>query len=120
MRAIGVDIPGNLSLEMGLTRIHGIGRALSARTCLVARVDLRRAVRTLRDADMHRLRQALGRLTLQDELRRRVSKSVRRLVDINSLRGLRHGRHLPVRGQRTRTNAKTCKRRRPGGARAAT
>ncbi len=110
-----MDIPGNLSLEMGLTRIHGIGRALSARTCLVARIDLRRAIRTLRDGDIYRLRQALGQLTLQDELRRRVSMSVRRLVDINSLRGLRHGRHLPVRGQRTRTNAKTCKRRRGVG-----
>ncbi|CUX76741.1 30S ribosomal protein S13 [Candidatus Tremblaya princeps] len=120
MRAMGVDIPGNLSLEMGLTRIHGVGRGLSVRACLTARVDPRRAVRTLREVDSHRLRQALCQLTLQDDLRRSVAMYVRRLVDINSLRGVRHGRHLPVRGQRTRTNARTCKRRRSGAGRAAT
>ena len=109
-RIAGVDLPKNERVEIGLTRILGIGRALSRKILDEVKVDPDIRVKNLTDEDTVKIRAVLERdYRVEGDLRRDVSMSVKRLTDIGCYRGLRHRASLPVRGQRTKTNARTRK-----------
>ncbi|MDA8170238.1 MAG: 30S ribosomal protein S13 [Nitrospiraceae bacterium] len=109
-RIAGVDLPKNVRVEVGLTRIFGIGRTLSQKILSVTGIDPGTRVKDLRDDDIVKIRTAIERdYKVEGDLRREVAMSIKRLQDIGSYRGARHRLGLPVRGQRTRTNARTRK-----------
>ena len=109
-RIEGVDLPRNKRVLIGLTYIHGIGRSMSKKTLAAAGVDPNTPVRDLTEGEVSSIRDHISQnLTVEGNLRREVQMNVKRLMDIGSYRGLRHRRSLPVRGQRTRTNARTRK-----------
>ncbi|MDQ6789257.1 MAG: 30S ribosomal protein S13 [Candidatus Dormibacteraeota bacterium] len=111
-RLAGVDIPNDKRVLISLTYIHGIGRSTSERLLRMANVSADTRVRDLGDEEVGRLRQVLDRLSsdkeilIEGDLRREVAMNIKRLTEIGTYRGLRHRRGLPVRGQRTRTNAR--------------
>jgi small subunit ribosomal protein S13 len=111
-RLAGVDIPNDKRVLISLTYIHGIGRSTSERLLRMANVSADTRVRDLGDEELGRLRQVLDRLStdkeilIEGDLRREVALNIKRLTEIGTYRGLRHRRGLPVRGQRTRTNAR--------------
>ncbi len=106
-RIEGVDLPRDKRVEIGLTYIFGIGLTTSKKILTDTGVNPDTRVRDLTEADLQRLREAVGKLTVEGDLRRQVATDIKRLIDIQSYRGLRHRRNLPARGQRTRTNART-------------
>lgn len=106
-RIEGVDLPRDKRVEIGLTYIFGIGLTTSKKILEETGVNPNTRVRDLTEADLSKLREAVGKLTVEGDLRRQVATDIKRLIDIQSYRGLRHRRNLPVRGQRTRTNART-------------
>jgi small subunit ribosomal protein S13 len=109
-RIAGVDLPKNERIEIGLTRIFGIGRALSQKILEEVNVNPNIRVKDLKDEDAVKIRAVIERdLRVEGDLRRDVSLSVKRLTDIGCYRGLRHRAGLPLRGQRTKTNARTRK-----------
>ncbi|HVD62100.1 MAG TPA: 30S ribosomal protein S13 [Gemmatimonadaceae bacterium] len=109
-RIAGVDLPREKKLEIGLTYIYGIGRATARKILDDAGVNPEQRVRDLNDADTNRLRQTIEKdLRVEGALRTEVAMNIKRLMDIGSYRGNRHRRGLPVRGQRTHTNARTKK-----------
>jgi small subunit ribosomal protein S13 len=109
-RIAGVDLPREKKLEIGLTYIYGIGRATARKILEDAGVNPEQRVRDLNDADTNRLRQAIEKdVRVEGALRTEVAMNIKRLMDIGSYRGNRHRRGLPVRGQRTHTNARTKK-----------
>lgn len=109
-RIAGVDIPRNKRVEIGLTYIYGIGRTSSQKILAKAGVNPNSRVQELTEAEVTRLRQAIDEgYTVEGDLRREVAMNIKRLTEIGCYRGLRHRRHLPARGQRTRTNARTRK-----------
>jgi small subunit ribosomal protein S13 len=109
-RIAGVDLPRDKKLEIGLTYIYGIGRQTARRILNETGVDPTQRVRDLNDADTNRLRQIIERdFRVEGALRTEVAMNIKRLMDIGSYRGIRHRRGLPVRGQRTHTNARTKK-----------
>ncbi|HWP02151.1 MAG TPA: 30S ribosomal protein S13 [Gemmatimonadaceae bacterium] len=109
-RIAGVDLPRDKKVEIGLTYIYGIGRATAREILEKTGVDPALRVRDLTDADVNRLRQVIERdYRVEGALRTEVAMNIKRLMDINSYRGIRHRRGLPVRGQRTHTNARTKK-----------
>jgi small subunit ribosomal protein S13 len=109
-RIAGVDIPREKRLEVSLTYIFGIGRTTSQRVCAATDIDPDTRVRDLTDDEIVRLRNWIdSNLTVEGDLRRDVSQDIKRKIEINSYQGLRHRRNLPVRGQRTQTNARTRK-----------
>jgi small subunit ribosomal protein S13 len=109
-RISGVNIPLNKRVEIGLTYIYGIGRPLANRLLTEVGVEPDRKVRDLTEAEVVKLRDAIdGEYTVEGDLRRERSQSIKRLQEIGSYRGLRHRRGLPVRGQNTKTNARTRK-----------
>ncbi len=108
-RIAGVNIPNHQHAEIALTAIFGIGRSRARQICSVAGVSSAAKIKDLSDGDMDKLRDLVGKLTVEGDLRREVSMSIKRLMDLGCYRGLRHRRGLPVRGQRTRTNARTRK-----------
>jgi len=109
-RIAGVDLPRDKRVEIGLTYIYGIGQALSSEILDKAGVDPDTRVKELTESDVAELRSAIDRgYTVEGDLRREVQMNIRRLKDIRCYRGIRHIRGLPVRGQRTRTNARTRK-----------
>jgi small subunit ribosomal protein S13 len=109
-RIAGVDLPRSKRVEIGLTYIYGIGRSRSNQILTHTGVDPDTRVKDLNEADTSRLREFIDRnYRVEGDLRRAVSQNIRRLKDINCYRGIRHRRNLPVRGQRTRTNARTRK-----------
>lgn len=118
-RIAGIDLPRNKCVEVALTYIHGIGRSTARRILERARVDFFRKTDQLTDAEVAKIREAIDQsnLKIEGDLRREVSMNIKRLMDLGSYRGLRHRRSLPVRGQRTHTNARTRKgpRRQMGG-----
>ncbi len=118
-RIAGVDIPPNKRVEIGLTYIYGIGRSLSGKILTEAGVSPDKKVRELSDEELLRIRNIIQRdHKVEGELRKDVQMDIKRLMDIGCYRGLRHRRGLPVRGQRTHTNARTRKGpRRPIGKR---
>src|SRR6478752_10895396 len=113
-RIAGINIPNHQHAEIALTAIFGIGRARAQAICAAAGVQGTRKIKDLNDAEMERLREHVGRLTVEGDLRREVSMSIKRLMDLGCYRGTRHRKGLPVRGQRTRTNARTRKGPRKG------
>jgi small subunit ribosomal protein S13 len=109
-RIAGVDIPRNKQAWIGLTYIYGIGRSTSQIILEEAEVNPETRVRDLTDAEVARMREIIDREHIvEGDLRREVAMSIKRLTEIGCYRGLRHRRHLPVRGQRTKTNARTRK-----------
>ncbi len=109
-RISGVDLPREKKVEIGLSYIYGIGRRNAAHIVQKAGVDPALRVRDLTDADVNKLRQVIERdYKVEGALRTEVAMNIKRLMDIGSYRGIRHRRGLPVRGQRTHTNARTKK-----------
>jgi small subunit ribosomal protein S13 len=108
-RIAGINIPNHQHAEIALTAIFGIGRARAQAICAAAGVPGSRKIKELTDAELDRLRESVGRFTVEGDLRREVQMSVKRLIDLNCYRGSRHRKGLPARGQRTRTNARTRK-----------
>ncbi|TAM90228.1 MAG: 30S ribosomal protein S13 [Candidimonas sp.] len=108
-RIAGINIPPHQHADIGLTAIFGIGRARARQICESSGVDASKKVKDLTDAELERIRERVGVLTVEGDLRREVQLSIKRLVDLGTYRGMRHKRGLPVRGQRTRTNARTRK-----------
>ena len=108
-RIAGINIPPHKHAEIGLTSIYGIGRSTAQKICNAAGVPWDRKVKDLTDADLERIREEIGRIAIEGDLRREMSINIKRLMDLGCYRGLRHRRGLPVRGQRTHTNARTRK-----------
>ena len=109
-RISGVDLPRDKKVEIGLTYIFGIGRKTAQDILQKTGVDATQRIRDLNDADVNKLRQAIERdFRVEGALRTEVAMNIKRLMDIGSYRGIRHRRGLPVRGQRTHTNARTKK-----------
>jgi small subunit ribosomal protein S13 len=108
-RIAGVNIPNNQHSGIALTAIYGIGRARAQRICAAAEVNAGAKIKDLPEAAMEKLRLEVAKYTVEGDLRREVSMNIKRLMDLGTYRGLRHRRGLPVRGQRTRTNARTRK-----------
>lgn len=115
-RIAGINIPPNKHAEIGLTSIYGIGRTTAKKICEVSGVPLDRKIKDLTDSDLEKIREEIGKLTIEGDLRREVSINIKRLMDLGCYRGFRHRRGLPVRGQRTKTNARTRKGPRKSGA----
>jgi small subunit ribosomal protein S13 len=109
-RIAGVDLPREKRVEIALTYIFGVGRSTATRILDDTAVDPNKRVRDLSDAEVARLRQAIERqVKVEGALRTEIAMNIKRLMDIGSYRGIRHRRGLPVRGQRTHTNARTKK-----------
>jgi small subunit ribosomal protein S13 len=106
-RIEGVDLPRNKRVEIALTYIYGIGRPTSKKILAATGLNPDIRVQNLTEAQVQMLRDEIARLTVEGDLRRQVLQNIKRLQEIGSYRGLRHRRSLPVRGQRTRTNART-------------
>ena len=109
-RIEGVDLPRNKRVEIGLTYIYGIGRSTAQEILAEAEIDVDTRIRDLTEQEIAKLRNIIDEnYTVEGELRREIRSDIKRLKDIGSYRGLRHRKGLPVRGQRTRTNARTRK-----------
>lgn len=109
-RIVGVDLPRNERVEIGLTRIYGIGRSSSQKILKDTGVNPDKRVKDLTDDEVVKIRGVIDReYRVEGDLKREVSMNIKRLMDIGCYRGLRHKARLPVRGQRTRTNARTRK-----------
>ena len=108
-RIAGINIPNHQHAGIALTAIYGIGRSRAQAICVAAGVEPARKIKDLTDAEMERLRENVGRIGVEGDLRREVQMSIKRLIDLSCYRGQRHRKGLPVRGQRTRTNARTRK-----------
>ena len=108
-RIAGINIPDNKHAVVSLTYIFGIGRTTAAKICDAAGVDPASKIQDLDEANLDAIRAEVAKFTVEGDLRRVVSMNVKRLMDLGCYRGMRHRRGLPVRGQRTRTNARTRK-----------
>ena len=108
-RIAGVNIPNHQHAEIALTAVYGIGRSRARLICEAAGVNRTAKIKDLSDAEMDKLRELVSRYTVEGDLRREVTMSIKRLMDLGCYRGVRHRKGLPVRGQRTRTNARTRK-----------
>ena len=109
-RIAGVDLPRDKKVEIGLTYIYGIGQKTALEILGKAGVSREQRIRDLNDADVNKLRQAIEKeYRVEGALRTEIAMNIKRLMDIGSYRGIRHRRGLPVRGQRTHTNARTKK-----------
>ena len=108
-RIAGVNIPTNKRIEVGLTYVFGIGPSTARKLLAQTKVDPNTAVKDLTEDEVVKLREAVEDQTVEGDLRRERSQNVKRLTEIGSYRGLRHRRGLPVRGQKTKTNARTRK-----------
>ena len=108
-RIAGINIPMNKHVWVGLTSIYGVGRSQALRACDGAGVKPDTRVKDLTEAEVAALRTQIARLAVEGDLRREVSMNIKRLMDLGCYRGIRHRKGLPMRGQRTRTNARTRK-----------
>jgi small subunit ribosomal protein S13 len=115
-RIAGINIPPHKHAEIGLTAIYGIGRPTAQKICDKVGIPYSKKIKDLSDADLEKIRDEIGRMTIEGDLRRELSINIKRLMDLGCYRGFRHRRGLPVRGQRTRTNARTRKGPRKGAA----
>jgi small subunit ribosomal protein S13 len=113
-RIAGINIPPHKHAEIGLTSIYGVGRSTAQKICDAVGIAHSKKIKDLDDAELERIREALSQLTIEGDLRREYTMSIKRLMDLGCYRGFRHRRGLPVRGQRTRTNARTRKGPRKG------
>lgn len=108
-RIAGVNIPNHQHAVIGLQAIYGVGSTRAKAICLAAGVNTATKFKDLTDAEMERLRDEVAKFTVEGDLRREVTMNIKRLMDLGCYRGLRHRRSLPLRGQRTKTNARTRK-----------
>ena len=108
-RIAGINVPNHQHAEIALTAIYGIGRARAQAILAAAGVQGSRKIKDLNDNELEKIRENIAKFTVEGDLRREVQMSIKRLIDLNSYRGSRHRKGLPVRGQRTRTNARTRK-----------
>ena len=108
-RIAGVDIPNDKQVVISLTYIYGIGRTTSAKILAATNIAEDKRVKDLSEEELTAIRNEVNRYKTEGDLRREVSLNIKRLSEIGSYRGLRHRRGLPTRGQRTKTNARTCK-----------
>ena len=113
-RIAGVNIPVQKHIVIGLTSIFGIGRSRASDICASANISPDKKVKDLTEAELEQLRTEIAKVRVEGDLRREVSMNIKRLVELGTYRGLRHRRGLPVRGQRTKTNARTRKGKRKG------
>jgi len=113
-RIAGVNIPDQKHLVIALTSIYGIGKTTSKKICEQVKIEPETKVSQLNEDQLEMLRNEVGQLTVEGDLRRMVTMNIKRLMDLGCYRGLRHRRGLPLRGQRTKTNARTRKGRRKG------
>ena len=108
-RIKGVDIPNDKRIEISLTYIYGIGRNLSKTILNNANVDLNKKAKDLTEDELSRIRKEIENHLVEGDLRREIQLNIKRLKEIGCYRGIRHRKGLPVRGQKTKTNARTCK-----------
>jgi small subunit ribosomal protein S13 len=108
-RIAGINIPMNKHIWVGLTSIYGVGRTQALTACAAAGVTPETKVKDLTEAEVAALRSQIARLPVEGDLRRETSMNIKRLMDLGCYRGIRHRKGLPMRGQRTRTNARTRK-----------
>ena len=108
-RIAGVNIPDNKHAEVSLTYIYGVGRARARELCAATGVSRQSKIADLSETEMDALRAEVAKGTIEGDLRREISMNIKRLMDLGCNRGLRHRRGLPLRGQRTKTNARTRK-----------
>ena len=108
-RIAGINIPPHKHTEIGLTAIFGIGRSRARKICEACGIPFAKKVKDLTAADQEKLRDQIGQFIIEGDLRRETTMNIKRLMDIGCYRGFRHRRGLPMRGQRTRTNARTRK-----------
>ncbi len=108
-RIAGINIPVHKHTEIALTSIFGIGRTTARVICAATGVSPNAKIRELSEDDIEKIRTAVAKVTVEGDLRREVSMNIKRLMDLKCYRGLRHRRSLPLRGQRTKTNARTRK-----------
>ena len=109
-RIAGIDLPREKQIQISLTYIYGIGNTTARKVCATAKIDPTRRTKDLSDDEVHQIREAIDQSTkVEGDLRREVSLNIKRLMDLGCYRGLRHRKGLPVRGQRTHTNARTRK-----------
>ena len=115
-RIAGINIPPHKHTEIGLTHIYGISRTTAQKICNTVGVAYSKKIKDLTDGDLEKIREEIGKMTIEGDLRREMSINIKRLMDLGCYRGFRHRRGLPVRGQRTKTNARTRKGPRKSGA----
>ena len=108
-RIVGINIPENKHLVISLTSIYGIGKSRSNKICIKTGLSPSLKVKSLTESQIELIREEVGKYIVEGDLRREVAMNIKRLMDLGCYRGLRHRRGLPVRGQRTRTNARTRK-----------
>ena len=108
-RIAGVNIPNHQHAVIGLQAIYGIGRTRAYAICESSAIAPNKKVKDLSEAELDKLREEVGKFTVEGDLRREITMSIKRLMDLGCYRGFRHRKGLPVRGQRTRTNARTRK-----------
>jgi small subunit ribosomal protein S13 len=108
-RIAGVNIPNHQHAIIALTAIYGIGRTSSGKICEAAGIAQTSKIKDLSEAEVERIREIVAKFTIEGDLRRETTMNIKRLMDLGCYRGLRHRKGLPVRGQRTRTNARTRK-----------
>lgn len=114
-RIAGINIPPQQHAEIGLTAIYGIGRSRAREILTNCGIEFSKKVKDLTDADLEKIREQVGKFTVEGDLRREIQLSIKRLIDLGTYRGMRHRKGLPCRGQRTRTNARTRKGPRKAG-----
>ncbi len=108
-RIAGINVPVNKHVVIALTAIYGIGPTRAKQICQSTKIEPSRKVRELTEGEVESLRTEVGKFTIEGDLRREVSMNIKRLMDLGCYRGIRHRRGLPLRGQRTKTNARTRK-----------
>ena len=108
-RIAGINVPVNKHVVVALTAIYGIGSTRARKICEASHIEPSRKVRDLTDGEVEALRNEVGKFVVEGDLRREVSMNIKRLMDLGCYRGIRHRRGLPLRGQRTKTNARTRK-----------
>lgn len=108
-RIAGINVPDNKHVSIGLTSIFGIGRPRALQICEDTNISPATKVSALTEAELDTLRTEIGKYKIEGDLRREISMNIKRLTDLGTYRGLRHRKGLPVRGQRTKTNARTRK-----------
>ncbi|MDH3588235.1 MAG: 30S ribosomal protein S13 [Gammaproteobacteria bacterium] len=108
-RIAGINIPDHKHAVVSLTHIFGVGRTSAEKICKAAGIDPHVKIKDLAEPEVDKLREEVGRLSVEGDLRRETAMNIKRLMDLGTYRGIRHRRGLPVRGQRTRTNARTRK-----------
>ena len=108
-RIAGINIPTHEHAEVALTAIYGIGRTTARKICAESGIEPNAKIKDLSESEIESVRNQVAKYTIEGDLRRTVSMNIKRLMDLGSYRGIRHRRGLPLRGQRTRTNARTRK-----------